>query len=60
MKKILGCKNISGNLLFLFFLLSWINIPTSVYSKMYLWKDKNGVFNASEEMPGGGPGNRIV
>ncbi|MCI5125159.1 MAG: hypothetical protein D3925_11960 [Candidatus Electrothrix sp. AR5] len=51
----LFCKNISGNLFFIFFLLSLINIPTIVYSKMYLWKDEKGVFNASEEKPGWWP-----
>lgn len=51
----LGCKNISGSFLFLFVLLHLINIPNIVYSKMYLWKDETGVFNASEEMPGWWP-----
>ncbi|MCI5137037.1 MAG: hypothetical protein D3922_01170 [Candidatus Electrothrix sp. AR1] len=51
----LVCKTISGSLLFIFFLLSLINIPTVVYSKMYLWKNEKGVFNASEEKPGWWP-----
>ena len=54
-EKMLICKNISGNLFFIFFLLSLINIPTVVYSKMYLWKNEKGVFNASEEKPGWWP-----
>ena len=36
-------------------LLSALAWPYSGYSKMYLWKDEQGVFNASEERPGWWP-----
>ncbi|MGB5685192.1 MAG: hypothetical protein WBM35_05240 [Candidatus Electrothrix sp.] len=49
------CKNFLGNLLFFIFLSSLIAVPALVHSKMYLWKDEKGIFNASEEKPGWWP-----
>ncbi|WP_339133502.1 MAG: hypothetical protein WGN25_12965 [Candidatus Electrothrix sp. GW3-4] len=44
-----------GKVLCVIILLSAFAIPCSVYSKMYLWKDEQGVFNASEARPGWWP-----
>ena len=49
------CKKFSGNILFFIFLSSLIAVPVPVHSKMYLWKDERGIFNASEEKPGWWP-----
>jgi hypothetical protein len=49
------CKYFSGNILFFIFLSSLITVPAPVHSKMYLWKDEKGGFNASEEKPGWWP-----
>ena len=49
------CKNFSGNILLFIFLASLIAVPVPVHSKMYLWKDERGIFNASEEKPGWWP-----
>lgn len=35
----------------IFFFLSIVIFPSFVHSKMYLWKDEQGVFNASEQKP---------
>lgn len=45
------CKKFSGNILSFIFLSSLLTAPTPVYSKMYLWKDEKGIFNAAEEKP---------
>jgi hypothetical protein len=44
-----------GKVLCVIVLLSALTWPHSGYSKMYLWKDEQGVFNASEEKPGWWP-----